>query len=81
MTPVTSTGGTIQASSEKSSPEKASVEKPSVEIETAKQPTTLAVPTENNTVQEIKSYLNAKKISYTNSATKADLLKLINKGA
>ncbi|OQQ76611.1 hypothetical protein B6U64_04640 [Ligilactobacillus salivarius] len=34
-------------------------------------------PTDANTVTEIKAYLDAHNISYTSSASKADLLKLV----
>ncbi|MCW1004702.1 HeH/LEM domain-containing protein, partial [Streptococcus anginosus] len=38
-----------------------------------------AVPTETNTIAEIKAYLDSKKISYPSTANKADLLALIPK--
>ncbi|WP_225415747.1 hypothetical protein [Ligilactobacillus salivarius] len=34
-------------------------------------------PTDANTVTEIKAYLDAHSISYSSSATKVDLLKLV----
>ncbi|NME21266.1 hypothetical protein HF865_00780 [Lactobacillus reuteri] len=36
-------------------------------------------PTENQTIPEIKAYLDAHKISYASSASKPDLLALVNK--
>lgn len=38
----------------------------------------VSVPTEANTITEIKAYLDTKGISYTSSMTKAELLNLIN---
>lgn len=38
----------------------------------------VSVPTEANTVTEIKAYLDSKGISYTSSMTKAELLNLVN---
>lgn len=49
-----------------------SAEKPTIHSTPAE-----SVPTANSTVAEIKAYLDAHKISYTSSANKADLLKLI----
>ncbi|OQR15387.1 hypothetical protein B6U42_03700 [Ligilactobacillus salivarius] len=34
-------------------------------------------PTDSNTIAEIKAYLDAHSISYSSSASKADLLKLV----
>jgi len=38
----------------------------------------VSVPTEANTITEIKAYLDTKGISYTSSMTKAELLNLVN---
>ena len=40
---------------------------------------TPAEPTEDQTIPEIKAYLDAHKISYASSASKLDLLALVNK--
>lgn len=70
-------GGSTKADDTKPSAAGSDANKPASQPANTTSTPAESVPTADNTVADIKAYLDAKGISYSSNATKADLLKLI----